>query len=112
MFTVKMRFVRWSGTKPGAPVEIAEESDTFILADEVHARTRVTGLDWEQTMKAWELGTYFQMLSVTYYDTGGDPVFYDGRLIQVDRNGKSTWYLVSHAWLLGADGRTIERVAP
>lgn len=110
MYTLKIRFLRNQGEAPDKPVELAEKADYFIPADEVVARGDLSGLTWQEEMRHWGSGDYHQLLSVTYYDHGSDPVFMDGRLIEVTINGERAWYLASIAWLLGSDGRTIERL--
>lgn len=112
MFTLKMKFFRYGGEEPGKPVEMKEEYTEFVLADKVVSHSLVDGDNWEQEMSAWQHGDYFNILSVTYFDNGktGSVKYQDGRLITVEREGKSTWYLTSHAWLLGPTGKTIERL--
>lgn len=112
MFTLKMRFLRHGGEEPGKPVELKEEYTEFVLADKVVAHDLIEGDKWEERMEAWEIGSYSNILSVTYFDNGntGSVVYGSGRLLTVERDGKQTYYLVSHAWLLGPEGRTIERL--
>lgn len=108
-----MKFFRYGGEEPGKPVELKEEYTEFILADKVVVNSHVDGNNWQQEMSKWESGSYYQILSVTYFDNGemGSVQYQNGRLITVERDGKASWYLVSHAWLMGPEGKTIERIA-
>jgi len=97
MFTLKIRWVRYEDG------ELKDETTLFIEADQVQAHGLV--LDPKEQMKSWPEGSYFD------YSIEPSPnVGHASRLIQVDKDGKSTWYLASHAWLLGSDGKTIERL--
>lgn len=102
MFTLKIFWSRHDFEDGG---KLADESTMFIQADEVHVQgQQMTSLE---SMHAWEDGGYFDY--AVRVDAEGT---FCARLIQVDKDGKSKWYLASHAWLLGPDGKTIERVAP
>lgn len=107
-----MKFLRHTGKEPGKPLSLKEEYTEFVLADKVISHSMTKGDKWEEEMVAWEPGSYFNILSVTYFDNGetGSIKYADGRLITIERDGKPTWYLVSHAWLLGPTGKTIERL--
>lgn len=99
MYTLK---IRWTRHEQG---QLADETNLFIAADEVHVHAHIpVGSD---TMKEWPEGSYFDYRNVV--GSAGD--LDGGRLIQVNKDN-STWYLASLAWLLGPDGKTIERIAP
>lgn len=85
---------------------MVDESTLFIPAHEVHVHSQTN----TEQMSAWEEGSYFDYRVCRNDDSGGH-VHDDGRLIEVrDQHMKSTWYLVSNAWLLGPDGKTIEHL--
>jgi hypothetical protein len=95
---------------------IADETTLFIPADEVHVQGVI--VDPETEMSTWPSGSYFDYLhEADRVDNTRDAQVSTrtkqaGRLIEVIRSNKSTWYLASSAWLLGPNGDTIERVAP
>lgn len=98
MYTLKIRWTRHDGGG------LADETTLFVPADEVHVHGFVeVGSD---AMSSWPDGSYLDHRCVTVSGRDG------GRLIQVSRGGASTWYLATLAWLLGPDGKTIERIAP
>lgn len=115
MYTLK---IAWTLHEfdPNSPGELADEATLFIPADLVKVMNSYDGEKGKELVSQWvEAGSsLFDYSSVrrnrgdqtqaTYYDTS--------RLIEVERNGQSTWYLASRAWILGPDGGTIERVAP
>jgi hypothetical protein len=107
MFTLKLRYQEWRAESPDHPTFLADESTQFVAADKVtdHGETGLAD------MARWEDRDYSNLLSVVFYERGSDPVFRSGHLIGVEHNGKNQWFLVSHAWLLGPDGGTIERLA-
>ena len=62
-------------------------------------------------MTDWAEGSYVDYSDV--HRNGSGEQRGAARLIEtIDDEGNFAWYLVSHAWLLGPDGRTIERLAP
>jgi hypothetical protein len=96
MYTLKIKWTRHDFENNG---EIVDETTLFIPADEIWAHAEVNSLD---EMKAWKEGD-FQDYSVVDFEGK-----FSARIIKVEKNNKSTWYLASHAWLLGPDGKTIE----
>lgn len=92
MYALKIRWWRADEVSPAA-----DETTLFIQADEVQAHGIVTS---DEQMAAWQPGDYqdYRVENMT------------ARLVCAIRGGKSTWYLASNAWLLGADGKTIERL--
>lgn len=116
MYTLKIRWMRYERDEeyarkhPDASPQftLADESTLFIPATQVTVHSEVKSTD---EMKAWESGSYLNY-SMPYMDN--DPVqklMKGTRLIQVIHDNKDTWYLASNAWLLGPDGKTIERLA-
>jgi hypothetical protein len=107
MYTLKIKWLRYEKVEPPDDLEassqtkLADETTLFIPADEIH----VHGETKLEQMSAWEDGSYFNYMIVSTENVG-----WGSRLIQVVRNGKDTWYLVSMAWILGPDGGTIERL--
>ena len=99
MFTLKFRWTRYE-SNDGGPAELVDEATYFIAADEVSSHGLVKHDEIGQKMSAWEPGSYFDYHVAEM----------DSRLIQTTKEGKDTWYLCSHAWILGPDGKTIERL--
>lgn len=100
MFTLKIKWIRLDhpeGSPKDGPTEVVDESTMFFLADEIQVGSVIESLD---EMKAWEPGSYFNYKIDNM----------SARNIQVVKDGKSTWYLASMAWLLGPDGKTIEKL--
>lgn len=112
MFTLKIHFTRHVSDAINKPWRLHDESTTFIAADRVVVHAKIDGETWEDDMKHWELDAYSNLLGVINYDNGktGSVQYANGRLITVERNGETAWYLVSRAWLLGPDGKTIEKL--
>lgn len=103
MFTLKIYWARFE--KEGPIVGKADESTHFVEADKivVHGEINSSG-----QMEAWDPDDYFD-----YHVEGAggeDGVWRPSRIIEAAKDGKSTWYLASHAWILGPDGKTIERL--
>jgi hypothetical protein len=124
MYTLKIYWTRYE-TVDGIG-GVADETTLFIPASEVRVHGHIDAGTREQKMKAWDEGEagYFNYLSVVGVETttkvddhGGEVTSRvenedGGRLIHVIRlDGKQEWYLASHAWLLGPNGDTIERVS-
>jgi hypothetical protein len=97
MYTLKIKWWRADEVSPAA-----DETTLFIAADEIQSHGEVTSDD---QMAAWEPGDFQD------YRVAAEGAKVKGRLICAIRNGKSMWYLASCAWVLGPDGRTIERLA-
>lgn len=97
MYTLKIKWMRYEDG------ELADESTLFIPAEQVTTHGLITSMD---QMKAWEEGSYFN-----YRIEPTENVGWSARLIQVNLNGKLTWYLASMAWLMSDTGKTIERLA-
>lgn len=108
MYTLKIKWMRYEKVCANPDgYELADESTLFIPATQVTVHSEVKS---ESEMKAWEAGTYFNY-SMPYGDD--DPVqklMKGTRLISVIHDNKDTYYLASLAWLLGPDGKTIERL--
>lgn len=104
MFTLKIKWMRYEQGE-GNFVITADETTLFIPADEIKVHGVVPSM---AEMKSWPEGTFFNYAVQEVDSTQIQP----SRLIQVDReNHPSVWYLASNAWILGPDGKTIERVA-
>ncbi len=120
MYTLKIKWMRYepdvkyAELHPDASPQtfLADQSTLFIPATQVRVHGEVKSLD---EMKAWESGSYLNY-SMPFMDD--DPVqklMKGTRLISVwhepqGSQGTDTWYLASLAWLLGPDGKTIERL--
>lgn len=101
MYTLKIKWFRAEDGKG-----IVDESTLFLPADSVQVGSEIKSMS---EMKAWEWGS-FQDYSIAAND--GDHDFIGGtKLVQVTKDSKPEWYLTSLAWLLGPDGKTIERLA-
>lgn len=100
MFTLKIKWMRYESDLAGGPSVLADEATYFIAADEVASHGEMNHDEIEQKMSAWESGSYFD------YHIGEMTC----RLIQTTKGSKDTWYLASLAWLMGPDGKTIERL--
>lgn len=103
MFTLKIRWMRYERGE-GNLLVTADETTLFVPADEVKVHGIVTSMD---QMKSWGSGDFLD-----YAVRDNDPdAFFSARIIEVNRkNDPTVWYLASHAWVLGPDGQTIERV--
>ncbi len=99
MFTLKIKWFRHDFDNQG---EVVDKTTLFIAADEVAVHGDVKSLD---EMKAWQEGEFQDYKEITSVDG----TFY-AKLIHVIKNDKSVWYLASNAWLMGPDGKTIERL--
>lgn len=115
MYTLKIKWFRYEEVEETAgskeqtitSLKMVDETTLFILADEVRAYAEKTTND---EMKLWTQDDYMDYRTIN--NPGGKnpgPEFV-ARLIEVIKDGKSIWYLASHAWLLGPDGKTIERL--
>lgn len=95
--------MRYENTK------LADETTLFIAADQV----KVHGETTIEQMEKWPNGSFFDYrIYPSETNDGsiikGEPM--PSRLIEVTYKGDTDWYLASHAWLLGPDGKTIERL--
>lgn len=113
MFTLK---VRWRRTMMQTLDNGATIDDELDVADHFIPADRVTVLGHpDPALSAWATTDYRDMRSI--FDTQvGDEVksepYTGARFIEVEHNGEHSWYLVTHAWLLGPTGDTIERLPP
>lgn len=99
MYTLK---IKWMRHDKGV---MMDETTLFIPADAVYVHAEITS---DEQMSAWNEGDF---LDYRLADTKEDgETRRHGRLINVEREGNHTWYLASLAWLLGPDGKTIERL--
>lgn len=113
MYTLKIRWMRYEQDleyaekcpEASPQYDLADENTLFIPADLVSVGSEIKLMS---EMNAWESGSF---LNYTM-PFNNDPqwVMKGTRLIQVVRDGKDTWYLASLAWLLGPDGKTIEKL--
>lgn len=93
---------------------IVEQATRFIPAEEIEVHGDISNL---QQMDALEVSSYSDyrwcIHSVTTDEVAVEPSMMSGKLIRVLRpDGNSQWFIASNAWLLGPDGKTIERIAP
>lgn len=109
MYTVK---IHWERYEPGERHEedgprgedrVVDETTLFLAADVVDVGAVITSMD---TLKAWSEGQ-FQNYSVQYPN---NPEHLRAKMIHITRGEEQTWYLASFAWLMGPDGKTIERL--
>lgn len=100
MYTLKIKWIRRENDF------IVDESTLFIAADEVQVHARIVTMS---EMSAWSTGSYLDY-SVKSENPKEDKLYMPAQVIQVIRNGDTVWYLASMAWLLGPDGKTIERL--
>lgn len=96
MYTLK---IRWTRDENGVMVD---EATYFISADKVSVHGLITSMD---EMRAWPEDSFFDFHVAPAQDC---PV--NARLIRVEKDNKDVWYLCSNAWVLGPDGKTIERL--
>lgn len=96
MYTLKIRWLRYKSDSE-RQLHVVDESNLFIPADNVTTHGLILSMD---EMKEWDEGSYFD-----YHIEKQS-----ARLIRVERNNESTWYLASHAWLMSDTGKTIERL--
>jgi hypothetical protein len=119
MYTLKIKWTRHDRVGDGLAV-VVDEADIFIAADRVRAGGLIRGDDRHGVndgMKAWAPDQFEDYLCVVYLHDAKDDskdssvIYNDGRLIEVRNGSTTTWFLASHAWLLGPNGDTIERLA-
>lgn len=111
MLILKIHYEMLTQTDPTEDGSIVQGTtdiaDHFIEADSISAHDWITD---DGQMAAWEPGAFEDMRSRKLLADGKTEVR-SGRLIQVSQAGKSQWYLATRAWIMGSDGRTIERLA-
>lgn len=94
----------------------ADEHTIFIPADRVDAHSRVRAGELDKIVADWNnsLTPLDIYLSSSQYESDGETqvIQSEGRLLSVHQGGQQQWFIASHAWVLGPDGRTIERIAP
>ena len=107
MYTLKIKWYRTEGEH----AQTVDESTLFIPADTVTVHGEVTKDD---EMKHWPEGSFqdYRVVHHPYAEDNEGISFFVGRLINVVHNNVHTTYLATHAWLLGPNGDTIERIAP
>lgn len=99
MYTLKIHWARYD--EQG---EKADESTIFVQADQVEVHGMKVSIS--DMAASWPEGSFFD-----YHIDGNGRAGWGAKIVRVELNNKLTWYLVSNAWLLGADGKTIERLA-
>lgn len=103
MYTLKIKWVRHQDG------ELVDETTLFIPADEVKAHSEIA---FDNEMSKWEDGTYFDYRNVQDLSSDSPGTRSSGRLICVERDNRpGRWYIASQAWILGPDGKTIERLS-
>lgn len=92
--------------------QVFDEFSVFKEADEVIVHSVVK--DQEKELSAWQTDDYKDYTDTikTESESGnvGNTRSAEGRLVQIIKNDKSDWYLITHAWIMGSDGKTIERI--
>jgi hypothetical protein len=116
MYTLKIKWMRYEQVDSRDPdyipeaspqFKLVDESTLFIAADQVVVGSEIKSVD---EMKAWESGSYLNYSMPFMSDDPVQKLMKGTRLVQVIKDNKDTWYLTSLAWLLGPDGKTIERL--
>lgn len=82
---------------------VFDENTSYFVCEHVSVYGEVVNLD---ELKAWEQDSYVDLKSVLPGNT------FKARLIGLEVKDKTKWFLASHAWLLGPDGKTIENLVP
>jgi hypothetical protein len=139
MFTLKVHFTRSVEDEQDGIHRVIDDTTIFAPADFIRVNV-VTDADeilatwpqfdsdvldcrnhvdqtWEPSPRNFTLDTTVTGGGMTPTQTSGATLstrHYDlnVKLIEVVYRGETSWYLVTRAWLLGEDGRTIERIAP
>lgn len=105
MYTLKIRWMRLEGPT------VVDETTMFIPANSVEAGSIIES---PKAMESWEKDSFFNyQIEVPNPEakTSDDKKWMPARLITVRVDHQdTTWYLASLAWLLGADGKTIEKL--
>jgi hypothetical protein len=107
MFTLKIKRVVYERHDDSPPTEF-DLTEVFVEAD------RVTALSWVPPERQGQIVLDYAGLcdDFTEYTFGnGKHENEPARLLMTQRDGVDHWYLASHAWLMGSNGRTIERLA-
>lgn len=104
MYTLKIRYTKYTKYTDDT---LVDETTCFIPADKVVVHGTITDMS---QMSAWAEGSYHDYRTVHENHVSDDNPEWMARLITVIHNDVSDWYLVSLAWLLGPDGKTIERL--
>lgn len=102
MYTLK---IKWQRREKG--VGLVDETTKFIAADEVTVHSEIKSMD---EMVHWEQSTFLDYSMPFESEDGVQKVMKGTRLIHVVHKDIDTWYVASLAWLLGPDGKTIERL--
>jgi hypothetical protein len=116
MFTLKIRrevYERDGATLP----TLFDQTDVFLPADRVTVNSTIQpdgrlGVIDSFGSHVDDFTGYTFHKAMTSTTAAPSSEHEPARLIHVVHNGDEHWYLASLAWLLGPDGRTIERVAP
>lgn len=102
MLTLKIHWIRLERG------ETVDESTIFVQADSVQVSSII---DTPAEMQSWEDGSFFNYQVEIPGQDGNETTYMKARLVQVDRDNKPTsWYLCSMAWLLGENGKTLEKL--
>lgn len=117
MFTLK---ISWTRHEYGGevPMHLADEQTLFIQADQINVMRLYDGPEAADLLQTWlnADSSILDYACVRTRDHGSEcPMTTErdpARMIHVVHNGLDTWYLASRAWILGPDGKTIERIAP
>lgn len=109
-YTVKIHWWNYVTAADGVG-GIVDEATHYIPADSVIVQAEITDID---QMKAWQREHYFDYRAVTATESteSRSETHVAGRLIQVTHGDNTVWYIASKAWLIGPEGKTIERLAP
>jgi len=115
MFTLKIYSARYDAPLTSSSRgEVADETTMFVSGDDIAVHALIDTPEQLAGVKdTWErssatLNDYTSMTT----DEQGNLVPMPCRLITVVGAGPDRWFLASQAWILGPDGRTIERIAP
>lgn len=112
MYTLKIKWERLEAVTNGDTTiiseEPADEATYFIPADSVKVHGPITSMD---QMQAWTQDQFVDC-SIKNPRSDSEHTIFQSRLVAVVHGDSYEWYLVSKAWLLGPDGKTIEKIAP
>lgn len=113
MFTLKIEQT-YSEREEGKPDSVVGQSTAFYGVDSLVIQCPVRdAVDRRGIHQSWAQSgsSYTDMMSTVRVPDQDEPWVQSGILIEAKVNGESAWFLASRAWLLGPDGRTIERLA-
>lgn len=103
MLTLKMKKYFYREEDESGASYVFDETTSYFYCEHVTVYGEVVDM---AEMNAWSDDSYIDLKTVLPEGS------FKARLIGFMIGGKTKWYLVSHAWLLGPDGKTIENLVP